>query len=88
MQFRKILLKKAEMLLIMCISIIMDVIPIILIMAGIWIVKYFSKIFGFEELVPVKVLITASEIFMVILYLSIVVASLVFIYRLFKEEEL
>lgn len=88
MQIGKALKKKAEMLLVMSLSIIADVIPIILIMAGIWIVRYFSILFGFEGLLPIKILIAASEIFMVILYLALVVASLAYIYKLFKEGEL
>jgi len=87
-QIGKALKKKAEMLIVMSVSIIVDVIPIIFIMAGIWIVRYFSNLFGFEGYLPVKILIAASEIFMVILYLALVVASLAYIYKLFKEGEL
>ncbi len=65
----------------------MDVIPIIAVMAGLWIVKYFSTLFGFEGFYLIKIISTFSEIFMVILYISTVVLSIKAIYKLFKEGE-
>lgn len=87
MQLADILKKKAKMLVIISFSVIGDVIPIILIMAGIWIVKYFSKLFGFEDLSYIKILTTFSEMFMIILYVILAIASIYSIYKLFKEGE-
>ena len=88
LDFKDILKKKAKMLFAVSISIIGDVIPIILIMAGLWIVKYFSRFFGFEDFATIRILTTFSEIFMIILYFALVVESVVIIYKLFKEGEL
>jgi hypothetical protein len=86
MELRDILKKKTQLLVIISFSVIADVIPIILIMAGIWIVKYFSTLFGFEELPFIKILTTFSEVFMIILYILLAIVSIVSIYKLFKEE--
>lgn len=80
--------KKAELLFVVCVVILADVIPVICIMAGIWIVRYSSKFFGFDELTPVKLLITFEEMFMMLFYLAFVVFSMAIIYRLFKEGKL
>lgn len=57
-------------------------------MAGIWIVRYFSKLFGFEEFPPIRMIILFEEIFMIFLYLGLVVYTIAGIYKLFKEGEL
>ena len=88
MQFGAVLKKKAEILALISLSVIMDVIPIILIMAGIWILKYFSKFFGFEEAPFIMILTTFSEMFMIILYIILALVSIYIIYKLFKEGEL
>jgi hypothetical protein len=84
-EIQDILKKKAKMLVIISLSVIMDVIPIILIMAGIWIINYFSKLFGFEDLAFFKILATFSEMFMIILYVILAIASIYSVYKLFKE---
>lgn len=88
MQIKDVLKKKANMLIVMSLSIIGDVIPIIVIMIGIWIVKYFSKLFGFEDSMAIMVLEGFSQLFMIILYMILAIASIVYIYKLFKEGEL
>jgi len=57
-------------------------------MAGIWIVRYFSKFFGFEEFPPIRMIILFEEIFMILLNLGLVVYTIAGIYKLFKEGEL
>jgi hypothetical protein len=87
MQIKDYLKKEFEHIFIICVAIIVDVIPIIAVMAGLWIVKYFSTLFGFEGFYLIKIISTFSELFMVILYISTVVLSLKAIYKLFKEGE-
>ncbi len=85
MQIKDVLKKKAEILFVIAVSVIGDVIPIILIMAGLWIVEYFSRLFGFEDLAFIKILTTFSEIFMIILYIILAVVSIYTVLKLFKE---
>jgi hypothetical protein len=86
MQIQDYLKKKFRHIFIICIAIIADVIPIIAVMAGLWIVKYFSKLFGFEGFYLIQIISTFSELFMIILYIASMVLSLRVIYMLFKEE--
>ncbi len=71
----------------MSLAIIGDVIPIICVMAGLWIVQHAAKFFGFEEHPAIKIMMVFSEIFMVILYLITIALSVRAIYKLFKEVE-
>ncbi len=88
MVVKEFLKKKLEMIAVMSVTIIADVFPIIAIMAGLWIVKRAAIFFGLEGLAPIQILITFSEVFMVILYIITVILSMIAIYKLFKEGEL
>ena len=85
MQIKDYIKKKLNHIIIICIAIIMDVIPIIAVMAGLWIVKYFSKLFGFEGFYLIQIISAFSELFMIILYIATILLSLRVIYNLFKE---
>ncbi len=78
---------KVEMLAVMSLAIIGDVIPIICVMAGLWIVQHAARFFGFEEHPAINIMMVFSEIFMVILYLITIALSVRAIYKLFKEGE-
>ncbi len=84
MPVKDFLKEKAEMLVIVSLAIIGDVIPIIAVMVGLWIIQHAAKFFGFEDLAPIKIISTFSEIFMVTLYLFAVFLSFRAIYKLFK----
>lgn len=88
MELKDILKKKFELLILICVSIITDVIPVILVMVGIWITKYAARMFGFENFMLTKALTTFSEVFMVVLYLLLVSLSIHIMYKLFKEGKL
>jgi hypothetical protein len=85
---KEFLKKKLEMIAVMSLTIIADVFPIIAVMVGLWIVKHAAIFFGLEGLAPIQILITFSEVFMVILYIITVILSMIAIYKLFKEGEL
>ena len=70
------------------VTILLDIVPVVLIMFGIWVIKYFSRFFGFEETTFIKLLTACSETFMIVLYLFFVGATLVQSYKLFMSEEL
>lgn len=88
MVVKEFLKKKLEMIAVMSVTIIADVFPIIAVMAGLWIVNKAARLFGLEGFAPIQILITFSEIFMVILYIITVILSMITIYKLFKEGEL
>lgn len=78
---------KVEMLAVMSLAIIGDVIPIICVMAGLWLVQHAARYFGFEEHPAIKIVMVFSEIFMIILYIFTIALSVRAIYKLFKEGE-
>jgi len=80
--------KKGKIILTISVTILLDIVPVVLIMFGIWVIKYFSRFFGFEETTFIKLLTTCSETFMIVLYLFFVGATLVQSYKLFMSEEL
>ncbi len=86
MQLREVLKNKAQLLVLISFALIMDVIPIILIMVGIWIVKYFSNLLGFEDAPFIKILTTFSEGFMIILYILLAITTIRSIYKIYKDE--
>lgn len=88
MVVKEFLKKKLEMVTVISLTIIADVFPIIAVMLGLWIVKKAAGFFGLEEFTPIKILVTFSEVFMVLLYLVTVILSMIAIYKLFKEGEL
>lgn len=88
MKISDFLKQKFELVFIISISILADIIPIVVIMTGLWIVKYFSRLFGFEENTTIELLMVFEEAFMVILYLVLIVFSIITIYNLFKKGEL
>lgn len=87
MQIKDYLKKKFEMLTIMSIAILGDVVPILAIMVGLWAIQRAAKFFGFENLIPIKIISIFSGLFMVILYLFTVYLSFRAIYKLFKDGE-
>jgi hypothetical protein len=76
------------MIAVISVTIIADVFPIISVMAGLKIVMSAARFFGLEGYTPIKILITFSEVFMVVLYIITVILSMIAIYKLFKEGEL
>ncbi|MCZ7401212.1 MAG: hypothetical protein O8C61_03220 [Candidatus Methanoperedens sp.] len=87
MQLKEFLIKKIKMLALISFVMIGDVFPIICVMLGLWIVKSAARFFGFEELYPIMIVTTLSEIFMIILYIATVVIGMKEVYKLFKEEK-
>jgi hypothetical protein len=87
MQTKDYLKKKFKHIFIICTAIIADVIPIIAVMIGLWIIKYFSKLFGFEGVYLLQIISAFSSLFMIILYIATLVSSLRVVYKLFKEGE-
>lgn len=87
MQTKDILKKKGQITLVISVTIILDIIPVFLIMFGIWLIKNCSKFFGFEETAFVELLTTCSEAFMIILYLFFISYSLIQTYRLYMSED-